>query len=373
MRFLALWMVGVLCLGFSGNLRAHQVDSVEMEFRVVDDEWWLVGLMDIAFMVPERRGDPEAPPYYRGEVMEAPSETLEMMRRETENTLRRILTLRYKGEEVPWRIAFPDFDREPFELPEDPGDWALLTTHLRMDARPGPGELQAVWNDDQGSELIIVIEEGENAGIISTPAGMSSVLMRVDEEGRVVAAGSSEVGWGWFVSGYRHVVPTGLDHLLFILGLFLLAPRWKPLLVQSLVFTIAHSITLALAVFGWVNLPERAVDIAVAASIAWIGIENLWTKELKPRRLILVFGFGLLHGLGFAGDLVEKLASVPAERLVQPLLWFNVGVEMAQITVLAVAFALLWPFRKHAQKVRVWGSAVVALAGVVWIVERVLE
>ena len=155
----------------------------------------------------------------------------------------------------------------------------------------------------------------------------------------------------WIISGYRHVIPLGLDHLLFIFGLFLLAPRWKPLLGQSLLFTVAHSITLALAIFGIISLPSILIEILIAASIAWIGIENLLMKELKPSRLFLVFGFGLLHGMGFASVLREKLGDLSGKQIALPLVSFNVGVELAQITVLACAFLLLWPLRKWTRNI----------------------
>lgn len=154
----------------------------------------------------------------------------------------------------------------------------------------------------------------------------------------------------------------------FIIGLFLLAPRWKPLLWQSLLFTLAHSIPLALAVFGWVNPPEQPVEILIAASIAWIGFENLRMRALRPRRLFLVFGFGLVHGLGFASVLSEQLSMAPNERLALPLVWFNVGVEAAQVTVLAVAFLLWRPLSATTVAIQRWGSVVVALAGLGWVV-----
>jgi hypothetical protein len=158
--------------------------------------------------------------------------------------------------------------------------------------------------------------------------------------------------------------------MLFILGLFLLLPKWKPLMGQSLLFTLAHSITLALAVFGVVHVPGKLVEVLIAVSIAWVGIENLLTRKLGRQRLILVFCFGLLHGLGFASVLAEKLGGIPRDQLTGPLLGFNVGVELAQITVLCAAFLVLWPLRKWSPQVQTIGSAVVALAGITWAVER---
>ena len=105
--------------------------------------------------------------------------------------------------------------------------------------------------------------------------------------------------------GYTHILPKGLDHILFVLGLFLLSAQLKPLLLQVTSFTIAHSITLGLSMYGIVSLPSRIVEPLIALSIAYVAIENLVTRELKPWRIALVFMFGLLHGLGFAGVLRE--------------------------------------------------------------------
>ena len=114
-----------------------------------------------------------------------------------------------------------------------------------------------------------------------------------------------EIARQYLVLGYTHILPKGLDHILFVLGIFLLSPRVKPMLLQVTAFTIAHSITLGLSIYGVVSLPSRVVEPLIALSIAYVAIENLVTRELKPWRLALVFMFGLLHGLGFAGVLRE--------------------------------------------------------------------
>lgn len=252
---------------------------------------------------------------------------------------------------------------------------AVITT----DARSGPGNLTASWHDDQQSELIVIVEEGGEIGLFPISSGMSEVLLKVGAG----EAGAGEVEMppatptrsvqaeNWIISGYRHVVPTGLDHLLFILGLFLLAPRWKPLMKQSLLFTLAHSATLALCIFGVIALPQRLVEILIAASIAWIGIENLLLRELKPSRLYLVFAFGLLHGMGFASYLKDKLGNLSGKQLAMPLVGFNIGVELAQISVLTAAFLILWPLKKWTKQVQLFGSIFVALAGLFWMIERI--
>jgi len=316
---------------------AHQVDSVELEFAQVDGAWRLEGLLDIAYMLPESRGVEDAPPLFRKDVMAAPPETHARYTREAEKMMRKLLKLEYDGKELEWEIGFPDFGKTPLVLPPEEGGWALMKAEITTPALPGPGHLTAYWRDDLESELIVIIKGEDMIDLLPISSGMSAVLLKVAEGENAPSATPTRAAQteGWIVSGFRHVVPLGLDHLLFILGLFLLAPRLKPLLGQSLLFTLAHSITLALAVFGLISLPSRPVEILIAASIAWIGIENLLVRKLKPSRLYLVFAFGLLHGLGFAGVLLEKLGGLSGKDLALPLIGFNLGVELAQLAVLA--------------------------------------
>ncbi len=162
----------------------------------------------------------------------------------------------------------------------------------------------------------------------------------VDESGK--STEEREVGlFPWIKSGFAHVIPLGADHILFILGIFLLCPRLKSLLGQSLLFTLAHSITLTMAVKGWLSFNTTHIEILIATSIAWIGIENLWLKKVGRRRIILILAFGLLHGLGFASVLGEILESVDSSRHILPLVGFNIGVEIAQVAILGVAWMLL--------------------------------
>ncbi len=369
----------MLFAGLVSAARAHQVDSVELEFLRTDGKWKLEGLLDIAYMLPESRGVEGAPPLFRDAVMAAPVAEHERIAKEAENTMRKLLSLKYNGEELKWDIRFPNFETEPLVLPPETGNWALMKAEITVDERPGPGTLEAFWHDDQESELIVIIEEGENLGLLSISTGMSDKLLELEapKEGETASVAKTpsrtEQSESWIISGYRHVIPLGLDHLLFIFGLFLLAPRWKPLMGQSLLFTVAHSITLALAIFGFITLPPILVEILIAASIAWIGVENLLLKELKPSRLYLVFGFGLLHGLGFASVLREKLGDLSGKQITLPLVSFNVGVELAQITVLAISFLLLWPLRKWTKQFQTVGSVFVALAGLFWMGERILS
>jgi hypothetical protein len=181
-----------------------------------------------------------------------------------------------------------------------------------------------------------------------------------------------EIARQYLVLGYTHILPKGSDHILFVLGIFLLSPRVKPMLLQVTAFTIAHSITLALSIYGVVSLPSRIVEPLIAFSIAYVAIENLATRELKPWRLALVFMFGLLHGLGFAGVLREL--GLPRDEFLTGLLMFNLGVEGGQLTVILLASIVVAPFVKrgwYRQRVVIPASLVIAAIAIYWTIARI--
>lgn len=176
----------------------------------------------------------------------------------------------------------------------------------------------------------------------------------------------------YLVLGFEHIVPKGLDHILFVLGLFLLSTRIKPLLGQVTAFTLAHSITLGLAMYGVVSLPAKIVEPAIALSIAFVAIENICSPKLHRWRPVVVFLFGLLHGLGFAGVLTEL--GLPRDGFANALVAFNVGVEAGQLAVICGAALLVgWFFQKpwYRRFITIPASAAIALMGVWWTIERI--
>lgn len=171
--------------------------------------------------------------------------------------------------------------------------------------------------------------------------------------------------------GFTHILPKGLDHILFVLGLFLLSSHWRPLLWQITAFTVAHTVTLGLSILEVVSLPPRIVESLIALSIAYVAIENIFTDRLRPWRPALVFAFGLLHGLGFAGVLREL--GLPPGEMVPALLSFNVGVEVGQLAVVALAFAAVGWARKspwYRSAIVIPVSGAIAITGLYWTVER---
>ncbi len=177
----------------------------------------------------------------------------------------------------------------------------------------------------------------------------------------------------YFVLGYTHILPRGLDHILFVLGLFLLRTRLRPVLVQVTTFTVAHSLTLGLALYGVLSLPAGVVEPLIALSIVYVAIENLRTRTLSPGRVALVFLFGLLHGLGFAGVLTGL--QLPRADLAIGLFGFNLGVEAGQLTVIAGAALVVgrWRHRPwYHQRVVKPASLAIAAVGLYWTVTRLL-
>ena len=177
----------------------------------------------------------------------------------------------------------------------------------------------------------------------------------------------------YIVLGFTHILPLGADHILFVLGLFLLSPQLRPLLVQVTAFTVAHSITLALGLYGVVEVSPKIVEPLIALSIVFVAVENLMTTQLSAWRPFVVFAFGLLHGLGFAGILQEL--GLPRDQYMLGLIGFNIGVEGGQLAVIGLAWmATAYWFRHQAwyRKRIVWpASAAIALMGVFWTIERI--
>ena len=166
----------------------------------------------------------------------------------------------------------------------------------------------------------------------------AAIVNVAPEEPRITSTELSV--WQLLGLGFSHIIPEGLDHILFVVCLFLLAPRMKPLLIQVTAFTLAHSVTLGLAMAGIVLLPSRLVETLIALSIVVMAVENCFMRDAKPWRWALVFLFGLIHGLGFAGSF-SALAMQPGD-FARPLILLNVGIEIGQLTVVAACAALTW-------------------------------
>ncbi len=217
--------------------------------------------------------------------------------------------------------------------------------------------------------LAVLDWSGQELSSYLLQRGERSPQIGLDEISR--DPGRLEVAGRYLRLGFWHIVPEGLDHILFVLGLFLLGSGLRPLLWQVTAFTVAHTITLGLSTYGIFTLPSRPVEAFIALSIVYVAVENIFTRNLKPWRIAVVFYFGLIHGLGFAGALGDL--GLPRGEFVTGLLAFNIGVEMGQLAVVGAAFAVVGWFRgreDYRTHVIIPGSCLIAIVGAYWAVER---
>jgi hydrogenase/urease accessory protein HupE len=228
--------------------------------------------------------------------------------------------------------------------------YGLALGAYAFNVRIGDGPVQSYWVDGVQSSPAI--------SLIAPPPPLTA----------------RQVAWQYFALGYTHIVPKGTDHILFVLGIFLLSARWRSIVLQVSTFTVAHSITLGLTMYGVVSLPARIVEPMIALSIAYVALENIVTSELKPWRLALVFSFGLLHGMGFAGVLREL--GLPHSQYLNALGTFNIGVEAGQLSVIGVAYLAVAALRRnelHYRKIVVQpASLAIAFIGLYWTIQRIV-
>lgn len=174
--------------------------------------------------------------------------------------------------------------------------------------------------------------------------------------------------------GFTYVIPLGFDHILFILCLFFLNSKIKSVIIQCSVFTIAHSLSLGLAALGFIVSNATIIEPLIALSILFTAIENIVSTKVNPFRLVIIFAFGLIHGLGFASALNE--IGLPKEQFFSSLLSFNFGVELGQIAIIILAYYLIskWFSDKIWYKERVVYpiATIIGCIALYWSIERIL-
>lgn len=346
---LALW------LSFVTTAVGHVVEQFYAEVR----ESGIELLFDVGYAKPEWRGDVEQPPPTRDWLLARGAGEHGELRAEAERYLREHLEFRVNGEPVETDYRFPDFDAEPPDFPRLLTGGAYYRIRITPDSRNAatlassgdfPDLVLKLPAEDEGDARFVTVEPGGTIELVSPSAGTPPLVHAL-------------------VEGILHVVPEGLDHILFILGIFLLRREWKPLLWQSLAFTAAHTLTLGLTAGGVISPSPRWVEAAIALSIAALAVENLLTREFRPWRLALVFAFGLVHGMGFATALAPVLGS--GDGFLPRLVATNLGVEIAQVGVLAVAWILTgWHASPNYAKFRTVANLALAAVALFWFVER---
>ncbi len=265
------------------------------------------------------------------------------------------------------------------ELPRD------TVVQLSAALPSNDGDVQIGWVAENGPIIVRQTGGGDDAyaGFLDRGA-LSDPLPRVG----TATESAGAVFVRYIAVGFDHIIPKGLDHILFVLGLFFLSMKMRPLIMQVTVFTVAHTITLALASLQIVNIPGSIVEPLIALSIVYVAVENIFARDIKWWRPVIIFGFGLLHGLGFASVLGEF--GLAPGRFVAGLIGFNIGVEIGQLTVIGLAALVLWLSLRGAhmadldeaemrvrdpdvmfRAVSICGSILIAIVGAYWAFERV--
>jgi hypothetical protein len=281
--------------------------------------------------------------------------------------------------------AFPRlFGQVQAELDGQPAVWTLQEVEVLQppsDELARATVLSAILTGAQAQELTLTWPKGYGTLILRQngvqTAYTGTLQGGASTEAIPLAGGQSPSALGALLQyipvGFDHILPKGLDHILFVLGLFLLSTRMRALIWQISAFTLAHTVTLAAGALGWVEVPGSVVEPLIAASICFVAIENILAKGLTPWRPVVVFGFGLLHGLGFASVLEDF--GLPEAQFIPALVGFNIGVELGQLTVIAIAFLTVgaWfggkPWYRHV--IIIPGSLIIAFIGAYWVLERV--
>jgi hydrogenase/urease accessory protein HupE len=226
------------------------------------------------------------------------------------------------------------------------------------------------WSKSFGE--IVIREEGEGnvftqyleAGVVS-----DEILLSQQSKQRF-----SDIFIDYIPVGFAHILPKGLDHILFVIGMFFLSTKLSSLFWQITFFTLAHSVTLAMASLGVIKVSASIVEPLIAASIVYLAIENFYSNALTIRRSIVILCFGLLHGLGFASVLADF--GLPIHHFIPALIGFNVGVELGQILIILILFsAISYWFKKktwYRKLIALPFSFVIGLVGLFWFFERII-
>lgn len=227
------------------------------------------------------------------------------------------------------------------------------------------------WTSDLGG---LIVRQKQSDGEISYAAFLTSggVSAPMPREGTAII-GDFKNFLNYIVIGFEHIIPKGLDHILFVLGLFFFSLKMRPLLLQVTAFTLAHTVTLAMATAGLVSVSASIVEPLIALSIAFVALENIKGGNITYRRTAIVFAFGLLHGLGFASVLGD--VGLEPSKFISSLIAFNIGVELGQLSVILIAFVTIglafgkkpW-YRKY---IAIPGSILIAIVGIYWTIERI--
>jgi len=352
----------LLCLLAPISAAAHEIGTTDVRLQINRDGSWSAAITTGPLALLNKLE------VAAGRAPSAALDAAELQRR-LETCLPAIgshLDVRFDGER-----STVDVSIRRLEMPADASRAAFVVLSATGTTRPGVATVS--WQDDLVYSTYALVLQPESAA-------PTTVWIEADAaSGPVRLSATPHAGFALIAEyiglGFAHILPRGLDHILFVLGLFLLTREPKPLLLQVSAFTVAHSITLGLSMSGVLSLPPTIVEPLIALSIVYVAVENLVTTRLTAWRPAVVFAFGLLHGMGFAG--VLRTLPLPRGQFVPALVGFNGGIEVAQLCVLALAFACSIGLQRDRLRYRRWfvvpASAAIALAGLVWTVERAVS
>ena len=353
----------MVCL-LAGPARAHVVTQIFGEWKPAET-WQIEVLFDAGYAIPELRGDAQTAAPQREWLLGIGEKGWAPLRQEAERYLRECLRVKSGGGLAKWKVEFTDFAKSPPDFPELLNDGAYFRIKITGEEQLENGA-EISWSEGKRPSFVIQMP-GKDAHYLTLAPGQTLAL-----PGSGKKAGSAP----WieaFRQGFLHVLPKGLDHVLFVMGLFFYCRAWRPLLSQSLAFTLAHTVTLGLAAAGFVRIPGHWVEPMIALSIAVVALENLRPvrKSNERLRLAVVFGFGLIHGLGFAGALSVWLK--PGAGFLPSLLCANLGVEAAQAAILSAAWCatLDWHHTPAYRRARFIGCLGIAITGGFWVLQRI--
>lgn len=376
-----LFSITVCYLSLVGFVKAH---TVEQFYASYDQGSGVVVVnFDLAYAMPEVRDEPNAPQPLRDWLVAQSDDRHKSLRQEAERYLRSYIQFESNNEVLNLSINFPDFKTTPYDFPKLLNAGAYYNIELIPEITPG--KKISVRVKEGGFPNLLIANEVDGEYLFETikPTELlelASLIAHAEVDGsKGKALEVSFSTWQLLVLGFRHVIPDGLDHVLFIIGMCLMAASVRQLLWQSLVFTLAHSLSMALVVSQvfpiysyWVS---GYIEAVIALSIAFIAVESLVMKNDFKWRCLAISLFGFVHGLGFAGSLGSTLQFISIDHWVVPLVLANMGIEIAQALLVIGCFILLLYLKRsksaHLEKCfRSLTSVAIACTGVVWFLQR---
>lgn len=322
-------------------------------------------LFDVGYAIPENRDDPNQQAPLLSWLQEQDETQHATLRKETEIYLRDCLALRDGDREIAWEMVFVDFQQSKPEFVRLLNGIAYYRVLIPIPQ--SRQDLTFYWKDVNQPDLVVRLAEDQYTTLTR---GQTLVLERKAD---IVAQEQGESAWALaFRQGFLHVLPKGMDHMLFLAGMFFAVGMSRNLLMQSLCFTVAHTVTLGMCSAGVFVASPAWVEPIIAASIAFLALENILRKQApKKLRLLMIFLFGLVHGCGFAQVLSSWI--VGSSNFTFALVSANAGVEVAQIVVLLVLWGLTFPLSKmkYFPKIRLLANVAILAMGALWTVERI--